>query len=82
MALSRTITALAASSCVASEIPPICDGKPAAFGGITSGVVGVVGDVGVDGVDGEDGEDGIDGVDGVDGVGLDGVKLPDGVEVI
>ena len=36
----------------------------------------VEGEVGVDGVDG------VDGVPGVGGVGLDGVKLPEGVEVM
>ena len=76
MALSRTITAFAESSCVAREILPICDGRSGELPSITVGVTGVTGVVG------EVGEIPEDGVDGVDGVGLDAVKLPDGVEVI
>ena len=60
MALSKTITAFAASSCVAREMLPIWEGRPGALPAITSvdeppDVVGVEGEVGVDGVDGVDG---------------------------
>ena len=79
IARSKTITAFAASSCVAKEILAICDGRSGELPSITSGMDGVYG---VDGVDDVGGADGVDGVGGVGGVGLEGVKPPDGVEVI
>ena len=71
--------AFAASSCVESDIPPICDGSPGAFPGITSCVAELVVCVAVPFTV-------VEAVDEVVGVGelvvgLEGVKLPEGVKV-